>query len=167
MTGNNQIEPSGTPGTNRQGFTLGGDAWYDRPAANEGVIARRIVAYLIDIAVLLGISLLGWFVTALSFFVLTPLMLTLLPILPIAYHTFMISSTRHQATIGQNAMGLRAVNTTGPEVTVLQAFVTTVLFYLTLSLTSGILLLWCLFDDRDRCLHDIVSGIRIVRNPGN
>ncbi len=148
------------------GFTLGSTQQpaLDRDAAkSEGIIGRRVVAYFIDIVILSSVWVLATIFSALSLFTLAPLLFALVPLVPLVYHTALIASKR-SATLGMRAMGLRVLREgrdEGPDAP--QAFILTALFYLSLA-TSGLLLLWCLFDDRGRCLHDILSGTRTVRD---
>ena len=146
------------------GFTLGATQQpaADQDAANEGIIGRRVVAYFIDIVILSSVWVLATIFSALSLFTLAPLLFALVPLVPLVYHTALIASKR-SATLGMRAMGIRVLREgrdDGPDAP--QAFILTALFYLSLA-TSGLLLLWCLFDDRGRCLHDILSGTRTVR----
>lgn len=100
--------------------------------------------------------------SAMSLFTLTPALFAVIPVLPILYHTGMIASSS-QGTLGMRALGIKVVREgDGSRPDALQALILTALFYLTLA-TSGLLLLWCLFDDRGRCLHDILSGTKIIR----
>jgi len=50
----------------------------------------------------------------------------------------------------------------GDEPGYLQACVLSVLFYLSVTFTSGLVLLVPLFSDRGRCLHDIVTGVFVI-----
>jgi uncharacterized RDD family membrane protein YckC len=67
------------------------------------------------------------------------------------------------ATPGQRMMDLtvRRNDDLGPP-SGLQAFVSVLLFYVTMA-TSGLLLLVALFTIRHRTLHDLVSGLVVVR----
>lgn len=100
--------------------------------------------------------------SAMSLFTLAPALFAVIPVLPLLYHTGLIASSS-QGTLGMRALGIKVVRQTdGGRPDLLQAFILTALFYLTLA-TTGLLLLWCLFDDRSRCLHDILSGTKIIR----
>ena len=70
------------------------------------------------------------------------------------------------ATPGQQALGLvvRRNDDLGRP-TPLQALVFTLVFYLTLA-TTGLLLLFALFTVRQRTLHDLASGLVVVRAHG-
>jgi uncharacterized RDD family membrane protein YckC len=39
----------------------------------------------------------------------------------------------------------------------------TILFYVTVPPTGGLLLLFALFDRRLRCIHDLLSGVTVIR----
>jgi uncharacterized RDD family membrane protein YckC len=86
----------------------------------------------------------------------------LLPAVPFCYHLLSLLSAA-SATPGQQACGLtvRRDLDLGPP-TGLQALISTVAFYLTLA-TSGALLVIALFTVRHRTLHDLLSGLVVVR----
>ena len=89
-------------------------------------------------------------------------LLGVLPFVPFFYH-FLFVAGRASATPGQQALGLvvRRNDDLGRP-TPLQAFVFTLIFYLTLA-TTGLLLLFALFTVRHRTLHDLASGLVVVR----
>lgn len=131
-------------------------------AETEGIVGRRVIAYAIDFLLLMMLWPLAAIFSAMSLFTLAPALFAVVPILPLLYHTGMIASSS-QGTLGMRAMGIKvAREVDGARPDPMQAFILTALFYLTLA-TSGLLLLWCLFDDRSRCLHDILSGTKIIR----
>ncbi len=130
----------------------------------EGVRSRRIVAWLLDV-LLIGLIVVGLWFLLLLFGLMTlglgfPLM-AILPFIPFCYHFLFVAGSA--ATPGQQALGLivRRNDDLGPP-TALQALVYTLVFYLTLALT-GLLLLISLFTIRKRALHDIASGLVVVR----
>ncbi len=175
------------PGGRRRGFRLGGDgggfgggsgggsggsersagfggdgAPPDDPALVEGCILRRIVGYIVDVGILGALGFGVHLLVFISLGLLAPLLYPLLVLLPLVYHTLLVASPA-SATLGQRLVGVTVRTDRGEQPGLLQAFVMVCLFYLTLTLTSGLLLLWCLFDDRGRCLHDILSGTLVVR----
>jgi uncharacterized RDD family membrane protein YckC len=97
----------------------------------------------------------------LTFGALTPLGLVVLAVLPIAYHTIFIS--RHGATPGMRVFDLEVRSWTGRPPDTSQAFLTTVLFYASVSMTAWLVLLVPLFTDRSRTLHDILAGTIVLR----
>jgi uncharacterized RDD family membrane protein YckC len=131
----------------------------------EGVLARRVFAWLVDL-LLIGLLLGALLLLLLLFGVLTlglglPL-LGALPVVPFCYHWLFVAGPA-SATPGQQALGLvvRRDDDLGRP-TPVQAFVYTLVFYLTLAAT-GLLLLVALFTVRHRTLHDLASGLVVVR----
>jgi uncharacterized RDD family membrane protein YckC len=144
------------------GFTLRpqDDARFDDPVYWEGSVLKRLFGYIVDVMVLAGLSMGIWIITALTLGLLAPLAAAATTILPFVYHTMLISM-RGQ-TIGQRLAGIRVVDApTGSNPSLIQAFLLTVLFYISLSL-AFIPLLYILFDPRDRFLHDILSNTRAL-----
>ena len=145
------------------------DAWtypaLSMDALTEGVLARRVVAWVIDF-VLIGVTGAALWVVLLMFGVLTlglglPL-LGLLPVVPFAYHTLFVASSR-SATPGQSMLDLvvRREVDLGPP-TPLQALVFTGGLWATFA-TGLVLLAVALVTSGNRALHDIVSGLVVVR----
>jgi uncharacterized RDD family membrane protein YckC len=128
-------------------------------------MSRRCLGWVIDV-VLIGmlIWVLWWIL--LMFGLLTLGLgfgaMSILPFVPFCYHFFSLLGMA-SATPGQRIMGLvvRRNDDLGPP-TGLQAFLSVLLFYLTMA-TSGLLLLVALFTIRHRTLHDLVSGLVVVR----
>ncbi|MBL8702531.1 MAG: RDD family protein [Alphaproteobacteria bacterium] len=144
---------------------LGADRWSPiDPARLNGVLARRVVAYAIDfciIAVSLAFAALFFLgVSILTIGLLTP-SFGLLMLLPAAYHSLTIGLTG--ATLGQRALGLIVVDTRLQLPSVLQALVQTLLFYLTVGPTGGLVLLLVFILPRGCTLHDIVAGTQVIR----
>jgi len=131
----------------------------------EGVLARRVFAWLLDVPLIGLIVVALWFVLLL-FGVLTlglglPL-LGVLPFVPFCYHLLFVAAPA-SATPGQQALGLAVRrNDDLGRPTPVQAFIYTLLFYLTLA-TTGLLLLFALFTIRHRTLHDLASGLVVER----
>ncbi|MTI09653.1 RDD family protein [Curvivirga aplysinae] len=131
----------------------------------QSIIGKRIIAYIIDAVILGIIGIALFFINLASFGLLSPLIAVVVLLLPLFYHSFLISSP-NQSTFGQRAMGLIQIEaSTGQRLSWLQAVIQVILFYMTLSMTGGILLAWCLFDNKGRCLHDILSNSRVI--PGD
>jgi uncharacterized RDD family membrane protein YckC len=131
----------------------------------RGVLTRRLLAWCVDVFLLAIIVACCW-TSGLVFGLMTlglgmPL-LSMLPLVPLAYHTlFMVSPL--SATPGQALFGLRVRrNDDIGRPSFAQAVVSTLIFYLTLA-TTGLLLLVALFTVRHRTLHDLLSGLVVVR----
>lgn len=136
------------------------------PALYEGVVLRRCVAFFIDWFVLLCLFALGHLATCttavFTFGTLTPLALLIVGLLPIIYGTWTIGG-RLSATPGMRCMDLTVRGWLGRRPDYLQAFLMTVLFYVTAVPLGGLLLLYALFDRRLRCIHDHLSGVIVLR----
>jgi uncharacterized RDD family membrane protein YckC len=91
--------------------------------------------------------------------------MSILPFVPFCYH-FLSLLGASSATPGQQMTGLtvRRDFDLGPP-NPMQALASVLMFYLTLA-TSGLLLVVALFTRRHRTLHDLVSGLVVVRVRG-
>jgi uncharacterized RDD family membrane protein YckC len=131
----------------------------------RGVLVRRLLGWCVDVF-LVAILVAACWTTGLVFGLMTlglgmPL-LGLLPLVPLAYHCLFLSSWM-SATPGQALLGLRVCrNDDLGRPNFAQAVVSTLIFYLTLA-TSGLLLLVAVFTVRHRTLHDLLSGLVVVR----
>jgi uncharacterized RDD family membrane protein YckC len=140
-------------------------AWLWDDALLAGVRTRRCLGWLADFVLVLmlvcavwgTLGLLGFFTLGLSWS-----LLCLVPLVPFAYHTLFLTSLL-SATPGQALFGLmvRRDADLGPP-SFPQAVVSTLVFYLTIA-TSGLLLLVALVTEHKRTLHDLLSGLVVVR----
>lgn len=136
------------------------DDWLTR-----GVPALRVLAFLIDV-LLIAVIVAGLWSLLFLFGLLTlglgfPL-LGLLPAVPPLYH-FLFLASPVSATPGQAALGLvvrRNIDLGRPDV--LEALVSVIGFYATLAL-GAVLLVVALLTTRQRTLHDLLSGLVVVR----
>jgi uncharacterized RDD family membrane protein YckC len=132
----------------------------------RGVLTRRLLGWCVD-AFLLAIIVAACWTSGLVFGLMTlglgmPL-LSLLPLVPLAYHCLFLASPL-SATPGQALFGLRVRrNDDLGRPNFAQAVVCTLIFYLTLA-TSGLLLIVAAFTVRHRTLHDLLSGLVVVRD---
>jgi len=131
----------------------------------EGVLLRRVFAWLIDV-LLIGLIWVALTLVLVLFGLLTlglglP-MLGILPFVPFCYHVLFLAGPP-SATPGQSALGLivRRNDDFGRPTTA-QAVVSTLLFYASLAF-SGLPLLLALFTVRRRTPHDLISGLVVVR----
>ena len=146
---------------------------YD-PAVNpelfEGVLARRIVAFLIDVIIiaipvfaasafifLFGLITfgLGW----LLFWLLSPISV----IWALAYYGFTLGGPA-SATIGMRAMEIEMRTWYGAPAYFVLGAVHAVVFWITISAITPLILVVCLFNERRRCLHDFLVGTVIINN---
>ena len=167
---------SGTPaGTSRIGVSLDvkphaydPDAY---PELFEGVLARRAVAFVIDLIVI-GIPLVLAWVLILIFGFLTLgvgwllfwLMSPATVIWPLFYYGLTLGSTA-SATIGMRAMELELRTWYGAPAYVLLGAVRAVVFWVSVSVLTPFVLLVGLLDPRKRLLHDMLTGTVVINSP--
>jgi len=130
----------------------------------DGVILRRIVALLLDwfcIGVVfwgaaLFIALFGIFTLGIGW-----LAFHLLPWLPFAYYALLVGGTG--ATPGQRMVGLELRQDSDLAApTLAQGFVWTLLLYISFAF-AGVPFLLALLNPRKRALHDMLSGLTVIR----
>jgi len=136
------------------------------PEAYEGVLWRRILAYFIDLFVIGVIAVFCWIVFAvlwvLSFGLLGPVLWFIFGLIPLAYHTLLLSSPR-SATLGMRLFDIELRSVTGERPGLLQALIQTAVFYITVGATCSLILLLVLFNRHKRTLHDMLAGTVVVR----
>lgn len=141
-----------------------------QPELFEGVLARRVMAFLVDLIlitvplILLAIFIfvfglvtlgLGWFL----FFLMSPIAV----IWALLYYGLTLGSPA-SATIGMRVMELEMRTWYGaPSYFVLGA-VHAVGYWLTVSFLTPFILLVALFNDRKRLLHDMLLGTIVINN---
>lgn len=136
------------------------------PELYEGVLWRRVFSYLLDLLLIgliaAGVGLVFVVLTVLSLGLLAPVLWFLFGLVPLAYHTLLLSG-RHSATFGMRLFDLELRSVTGERPGFLQALVQTALFYITIGMTCSLILLVALFNRRRRTLHDFLAGTVMVR----
>ncbi len=146
---------------------------YD-PAANpelfEGVLARRVVAFLIDFLILsipvVFVSMFIFVVGIVTFglgFLFYALLWPAMVIWAIAYYGLTLGGPA-SATIGMRAMDIEMRAWHGSPAYFVLGAVHAVVFWITVSAITPLVLLVCLFNNRRRCLHDILVGTVIINN---
>jgi uncharacterized RDD family membrane protein YckC len=144
-----------------------GDGALANPALYEGVLSRRIIAYLVDACLIALINaaahtllfIMGLFTFGLSWLLFGPV--TFLTV-ALAYGTLAIGGGRG-ATPGMRLLDLDTRGVRGERPDHFQAFLMTALFYATAPITGFLILAVALFTERNRTLHDILSGITVIR----
>jgi uncharacterized RDD family membrane protein YckC len=141
-----------------------------RPEYFAGVLSRRIVAFLIDMAILVAVMTaivvfialfglvtlgIGW----LLFFLLGPIFV----LLAVVYFGSTLGSPA-SATLGMRAMDLEMRLWYGAPMYFLLGAVHVVVFWVTVSIFTPLILLVGLLNARKRLLHDFVCGTIVVNN---
>ncbi len=146
---------------------------YD-PAANpelfEDVLARRLVAFVIDLVILaIPVALAAMFIFAAGIITLG-LGFFLYALLPpaiifwaLAYYGVTLGSPR-SATIGMRLMDLEMRTWYGAPAYFVLGAVHAIVFWISVSALSPLVLLVCFFNQRRRALHDILLGAVIINN---
>ena len=147
---------------------------YD-PAANpelfEGVLARRVVAFLIDFIVLsipvVFVSMFIFVVGVVTFglgFLFYGLLWPAMVIWAVAYYGLTLGSPA-SATIGMRAMDIEMRTWYGAPAYFVLGAVHAIGFWFTVSFFTPFVLLVPFFNQRRRLLHDILLGTIIINNP--
>jgi uncharacterized RDD family membrane protein YckC len=144
------------------------------PELFEGVLARRLIAFVIDLIILaipvvLGalfmlattIATLG--IAAFFFALLSPLFWPLIVVWAICYYGFTFGSPA-SATIGMRVMDLEMRTWYGAPAYFLLGCVHAVVYWVTVSFLTPFVLLVGFFNDRSRLLHDILVGTVVINN---
>ncbi len=151
---------------------------YD-PVANpelfEGVLARRLIAFVIDMIILaIPVIIAGIFMTAATiatlglagvlFVFLSPLYWPLIVIWALCYYGFTFGSPA-SATIGMRVMDLEMRTWYGAPAYFVLGAVHAVAFWLSISFLTPLILLVGFFNERRRLLHDMVVGTVVINSP--
>ncbi len=133
----------------------------------EGVRSRRIMAFLIDYALVLVLcvpaAVIVFFLGLFSFGLGWALYSVLFVIVALPYVGLTLGGPR-QATPGMQIAGVRMVRSDGGRVDPMLAMVHAVLFWAGNVILTPLILLVSLFADRKRLLHDILLGVVVVRD---
>ena len=136
------------------------------PRRLRGVLWRRVFAYFVDVTIIAGlyalVSILMSPLWIISFGTLSAPIAVTLALIPLAYHSLLISG-RHSATWGQRLFDLEIRRLDGGRPGLLQAAVQTVMFYVTVCITTCLILLIAVFNRRRRTLHDLLAGTITLR----
>lgn len=141
------------------------------PEYFEGVLSRRIVAFVIDLALITAPIVLASiliFVFGIVTLTLGWALYWLLPpaatIWAIVYFGLGVGGER-SATIGMRVMDLEMRTWYGAKAYFVLGAVHVILFWISVSALTPFILLVAFFNKRKRLLHDILLGTVIVNNP--
>ena len=138
------------------------------PALYDGVRTRRSFAFLIDAAIVLALMLLASIVVAvLGIFTLGLgwlLFPAIWPVVAILY-TVLTLGGPNSATPGMRFTGVEVRTLRGERMNYGLALVHSVLFWLSVSILTPLILLVALFTARKQLLHDLVLGLVAIRSP--
>ena len=144
------------------------------PELFEGVVARRLIAFVIDFMIIaIPIVLVSLFMVAATiatlglalvpFALLSPLYWPLIIIWAVCYYGFSFGSAA-SATFGMRAMDLEMRTWYGSPAYFLLGAVHAIVFWVTISFLTPLILLVGFFNDRKRLLHDMIVGTIVINN---
>ncbi|MBX6328650.1 MAG: RDD family protein [Pseudolabrys sp.] len=141
------------------------------PELFEGVLARRVIAFAIDF-VLIAIPVVAAAMLIFAFGIVTLglgfALYWLLPPATVIWALVYFGMTLggpHSATIGMRVMELEMRTWYGAPAYFVLGAVHAVVFWVTVSMLTPLVLLVCFFNERRRLLHDILLGTVIINNP--
>ena len=140
------------------------------PELFDGVVARRVVAFLIDFLILASpvvfVAMFIFVVGIVTFglgFLFYALLWPAMVIWAIVYYGMTLGSPA-SATIGMRVMEIEMRTWYGSPAYFVLGAVHAVVFWVTVSAITPLILLVCLFNGRRRCLHDILVGTVVINN---
>ena len=140
------------------------------PEYFDGVPARRVIAFLIDLVVLsVPLILLALFIFAVAIVTLGFgfLLYGLMPIVSVIWALFYYGATLggpRSATIGMRIMDLEMRTWYGAPAYFVLGAVHAVVFWVTVSALTPFILLVAFFNTRRRLLHDLLVGTVVINN---
>jgi uncharacterized RDD family membrane protein YckC len=138
----------------------------DESRVYDGVLTRRVFAFMIDYFIVLLLLIPFGILVALLGLLTLGLGWSLFAILGPAVALFYVWNTlggRNQATTGMRLMGLRLERLDGRRVDGMLAVLHSVLFWAGNVILSPLVLLVTLFANRKRTLHDLLLGTVVTR----
>ena len=131
----------------------------------EGVLTRRVIAFAIDITIILVLTMAVYlllFFAGIFTFGLTWLLFGIaFPAVALAYSAYTLSRPQ-SATIGMRSTDLQMRTWYGAPIYALLAAFHAVLFYFSVTILTPFVLAIALFNGRKRCLHDFLAGTVVI-----
>jgi uncharacterized RDD family membrane protein YckC len=145
------------------------DPW-QQPEYFEGVLARRMIAFLIDIAIIIVPAVFAWIfiflfgIATLGLgWLLFPMVVPATAIWALLYCGLTMGSP-DSATIGMRTVDLEVRTWYGAPCYFLLGAVHALAFWLTISALTPLVLVAGLLNDRRRLVHDFLLGTVVVNN---
>ncbi len=131
----------------------------------EGVLGRRVIAFAIDIAIILTLTIAVYlllFVAGIFTLGLTWLLFGVaFPAVALAYNAYTLSRPQ-SATIGMRSTELQMRTWYGAPMYSLLAAFHALLYYFSVTIFTPFILLMAPFNGRKRCLHDFLAGTVVI-----
>lgn len=153
------------PQAEQSGHAGRGGTSFSDPAYLSDIVFKRILAHIVDTAILLAIM------APIAFFVVLTAIATLgLLIVPFAFAFLILrflyyvgfTAGARSATPGMRMLGIELRTAAGGRPDFLQAFLRLTVYYVLVGLLTPLILLVALFNSQRRALHDMVSDTIVV-----
>jgi len=135
------------------------------PELFDGVLTRRVMAYLVDLVIISAVSLALFLLTIVAGFLTLGLAWLSLPLIaPVAvflYYVVTLGSAR-RATVGMQVFDLVLTPVSGPPLEGWKALIHPFVFWVTIWLFWPLLLVG-LFSQRRQLIHDMITGTLMLR----
>lgn len=136
------------------------------PELFEGILTRRVVAFLVDSAIMILVTAVisiigvvaGFFTLGLAWVALP----IVIPLVLLGYYAATLGSPR-RATVGMQAMDLVLTPTRGAPLDGWKILIHPLAFWLTVWLAWPISLLFALLTPRREMVHDLIAGTLMLR----
>lgn len=136
------------------------------PELFEGVLARRVIAWAIDVGLIAGISvfiMLGGLVASIFTFGVGSLVaLMLIPVAILVYYAMTLGSPM-RATIGMATMDIVLTPARGRPLDGLAILIHPIVFWITCWIAWPVSLVVALLTPRREMVHDMITGTLMVR----
>lgn len=136
------------------------------PELFEGLLTRRVTAFVIDCiiigAMILAFSFVGLIAGFLTFGLAWLALVVVVPATIVLYYAATLGSQR-RATVGMGMMDLVLTPTRGQPLDGWMAFLHAGVFWITTWISWPLSLLFALFTPRRQMIHDLVTGTLMVR----
>lgn len=141
------------------------------PELFEGVMSRRVIAFLIDLVIIsIPVLFVGVFIFVFGLvtfgvgWVLYALLQPAVVIWALAYYGLTFGSPA-SATIGMRVMDLEMRTWYGSPAYFVLGAVHAIVYWISVSFLTPLILLVGFFNERRRLLHDILIGTVVINNP--
>ncbi len=133
----------------------------------EGVLSRRVLAFLIDVVIIFSLTIVAYMVVLVAGIFTLGLAWLLLglafPVIALAYSAITLSAPQ-SATIGMRVTDLQMRTWYGARMYALLGAFHAVLFYISVTVITPLVLLIAPFNARKRCLHDFLAGVVVINS---
>ena len=136
------------------------------PELFEGIVGRRVLAYLVDLAILVAatfiILLVGLVAGFLTFGIAWALLPLVIPAVILGYYAMTLGSPS-RSTIGMAMMDIVLTPTRGRPLDGWRILIHPIVFWITFWISWPVSLAIVLFTPRREMLHDLIAGTLMVR----